>query len=153
MRTNIKHLALALIAFASIALVALPTCAQPTPLTYTAAFTNNPTITNGVTTFAGTTNVTVDVYQGKGIGFTFSALCTNAAQLNFYLSPSMDGTNFADVSGSWIWGSTMIANSWITRSTNIPASIADNYRKIKVLIVSNAAATVYLTNSGFSRRP
>lgn len=153
MRMKTKLLAMVLAVVALLALVAVPAQAQVTPGTYTAAFTNNPTITNGVTTFAGTTNVTVDIYQGRGIGFTFSALCTNAAQLTFYLSPSMDGTNFADVSGSWLWGHTMIANSWITRQTNIPASIADNYRKLKVLIVSNAAATVYLTNSGFSRRP
>lgn len=148
-----KHLALALLAAALLLLVAIPARAQVTPTTYTGAFTNNPTITNGVTTFAGTTNVTVDIYQGRGIGFQFSALCTNAAQLTFYLSPSMDGTNFADVSGSWLWGHALIANSWITRQTNIPASIADNYRKVKILIASNAAATVYLTNSGFSRRP
>lgn len=152
MRTNIKHLARATLACAFIALAALPARAQVTPLDYTGVFTNNITVTNGATTLAGTTNRVVEIQRGMGLGLSFGAYATNAGQLTHYITLSQDGTNYTDASGSIIWGNTLIASSWIVRATNIPASITDNYRYAKALIVSNSAATVYLTNALYSRR-
>lgn len=152
MRTR-KHFLATLLVILAFILPALTVRAQVTPTTLTSAFTSAPTVvTNGVTTFAGSTNVTIDVYQGKGVAFTFSALATNAGQLTFYLSPSVDGTNFVDTTGCWIYGNTLNASGWITRGTNIPASVTDNYRKLKVLIASNSAAYLVISNSQFSRR-
>lgn len=146
---NILAMMLVIIAFVAAAPVAR---AQVTPLDYTGVFTNNITVTNGATTLAGTTNRAVEIQRGQGLGVSFGAYATNAGQLTFYLGLSQDGTNYTDATGSILWGHTLIANSWITRATNIPASVVDNYRYAKVLIASNAAATVYLTNSVFTRR-
>lgn len=152
MRTNTKLLALAFLVFAFIAIVATPARAQVTPSTITSVFTNNITITNGATTFAGTTNLAVEIRKGVGLGLSFGAYATNAGQVTLYLALSNDGTNYTDASGSIIWGNTLIASSWINRATNIPASVVDNYRYAKVLLGSNSAATVYFTNAVFTRK-
>jgi hypothetical protein len=132
--------------------VAIPALSQVTPINLTPALTNNTTITNGATTLAGSTNVTVDIWQGRGLGFTFGAYATNAGQVTFYLNLSMDGTNYTDALAPIVFGNTLKASGWIVRSTNIPASVVDNYRYAKLTIVSNSADTVYLTNTLFSRR-
>ncbi len=151
-----KYLSIILRALALVALVAFlapaPASAQVTPTDITGVFTNNITITNGATTLAGTTNRVIEIRQGTGLGLGFGAYATNAGQLTLYVGLSLDGTNYTDASGSIIWGNTLIANSWITRATNVPASVLENYRYAKVLIASNAAATVYLTNAVFTRR-
>lgn len=119
----------------------------------TRALTNVVTVvTNGATTFAGATNTVIQLVQGEGLAFQFSALATNAGQLTYYLSPSVDGVNFVDISGSWIWGNTLNASGWITRATNIPNSVTDNYQKVKLLVVSNSAAYLVISNANFGRR-
>lgn len=127
--------------------------AQVTPLVYQGVFTNNITIANGATTLAGTTNRTIDIYQARGLGLSFGAYATNTGQLTFYINLSADGTNFTDALAPIVWGHTLPASAWIQRSTNIPASVLDNHRFAKITIVSNAAATVYLTNAVWVRRP
>lgn len=151
MRTKTKLLAMMLGVLALLA-IAVPARAQVTPLNYTGIFTNNITVTNGATTLAGTTNRAVEIQRGMGLGLTFGAYATNAGQLTLYVALSQDGTNYTDATGSIIWGNTLIASSWINRATNIPATVVDNYRYAKVTIASNSAATVYLTNSLFTRR-
>lgn len=139
---------------AALALAALATApAQVNPTRLQPAFTNNVTaITNGATTFATTTNHVIDLQQGSGLAFGFSALATNAGQLTFYFVPSLDGTNYTDALAATVWGNTLNASGWITRNTNFPASFLDNYRKIKVLISSNAAAYVVISNANFGLR-
>lgn len=142
------------LAVATIALVigTVAVQAQVTPLNYQGVFTNNITITNGATTLAGTTNRTISINQDRGLGLSFGAYATNTGQLTFYIQLSMDGTNFNDALVPIVWGHTLPASSWIRRSTNIPASVIDNHRYAKVTIVSNSAATVYMTNAVWSRR-
>ncbi len=150
----IKAIKPPLLLLIALAVLTLQARAQVTPTTLTSVFTNNPTvITNGATTLAGTTNITVDIRQGRGLGLQFSALATNAGQITFYIVPSVDGTNFTDALGCWQWGHALNASGWITRMTNIPASVTDNYRKAKILIVSNAAAYVVISNTVWSRYP
>lgn len=131
---------------------ALPARAQVTAQGITAAFTNNPTvITNGLTTFAGTTNRQVDLgLPGRGIGFQFSFLATNAGQVTLYFVLSGDGTNYNSTTiGPFVWGHTAIVDTWVNRSTNIPASLLDNHTKIKVLFASNSCDYVLITNASF----
>lgn len=126
--------------------------AQVSATTLYGTFTNTTVaVTNGATTFAGTTNVTIAVWQNTGLGFGFSAYATNPGQLTFYLVPSIDGTNYADALAPIVWGNTLNASGWITRATNIPNSVLDNYRTIKVLIASNSAASVIISNAVFTR--
>jgi hypothetical protein len=130
--------------------------AQVTATTITPALTNTTTVATlaGVTIFAGATNSTVDIRQGRGIAFQFSALATGAGAVTWFISPSVDGTNFATMSECWIWGSTLNASGFIVRATNFPASVTDNYRKIKLLAVTNsAAATINISNAVWSRYP
>lgn len=110
------------------------------------ALTNVVVITNGVTTFAGTTNAQLLIGQGIGQGLGFMAYATNAGQLTFFFTPTLDGTNYVDTGNLTVWGTTLNASGWVTRGTNIPASYWDNYTKWKILMVSNSAATVVISN-------
>lgn len=132
----------------ALALAAIVTTlqAQVTPTDLRHSLTNSSvTITNGVTTFAGTTNNILSIPQGKGLALNTSILCTNAAQVTFYWTTSVDGTNYGNA--YTVWGHTGVANSWLRRSTNIPASVLDNHRYWKLILVSNAADTVVLSNN------
>lgn len=122
------------------------------PTDITAGTTNVVVITNGVTTFAGTTNVMPAIWQGRGIGYSFQAYATNAGQLTWFWVRTADGTNWTDAGESRVWGHTLSVGSWITRSTNWPADWTDNHRAIKMLMVSNSAATVIISNAVWTRR-
>lgn len=116
----------------------------------------NSALSNAVTTCTLTsTNVTgarpIDVWQGRGMSFSprfVGTQSTNTGTIAFLFATSQDGTNYTTTAPIVIY-STANATTAVRDFTNVPPTVLDNVRKIKLLTITNALAnmaSIHVTN-------
>lgn len=127
-----------------------------TPI-YGAGVSNNAVLvlTNGTTTFAGTTNAPVTVYREKRLGLFIDQVSSTASTSNvtYTVEFSTDGTR-------WLTAPTATVVVPLSGTTpyrfltNFPPELTANMQKVRLKsAASPAIATFYVTNAWFYRAP
>jgi hypothetical protein len=150
----LRELGLLLLAIMLLLFVATPVRAQVNATSIASAITNSLTLalTNGTYTAAGTTNLSVDVWQNRYFGVFANAVTTNASTSNvtFAVEFTPDGTNWNTQTLDFVLA--LNGTTQTKGSTNFPLHLTANMRKARIkTIASTAIATYWATNIFFIR--
>lgn len=154
MRTKLTKLFSALCVIGLLALAAPPARAQVTPQTLTSALTNSLSILGslGTSTNLSALGRPIEVYKGKGIGLQMSVTSiagTTTGVFGFWISPSIDGTNYVSTLNGMLYTSVPAGGTtnmnWFT---NFPATLVDHARYLKLYYSTNGNGTNNATIQG-----
>ena len=122
-----------------------PLRAQVTPQTI-AAVSGLPTVINAATASNSLTG-DITLYKDSGLGLAATFVTgTGTSNVVVWISPTVDGTNFA--TSGWEWTTAATATTAKTITTNWSAAQLRGYVKLRITSVTNQNASI-VTNQGF----